>query len=62
MTEAEYIEFPNRMDSTALYEMDNIGDYFTWTNKHIEWFQENINCTLNILPPNEKGSSNYNRA
>lgn len=64
--EVEYENLQNTMTTTGLCEMDNISDYFTWSNKQVidtiysridkllsnlEWFQENMNTILNI-PPN----------
>src|SRR4051812_1504642 len=34
VTEAEYYDLQNMMDKCNLAEMDNVGDYFTWHNKH----------------------------
>ncbi|XP_058782964.1 uncharacterized protein LOC131657602 [Vicia villosa] len=61
-----YHDHANRENLDRLYEKDNIGDYFTWTNKHIvgticsridhvlgniDWLQTNIDVSLDILPP-----------
>ncbi|CAK8562590.1 unnamed protein product [Lathyrus sativus] len=52
------------MDRTNLNEMDSIGDYYTWSNKHnenviyfridhvlanVEWYKKYIHVSLNIL-------------
>ncbi|XP_058775224.1 uncharacterized protein LOC131649480 [Vicia villosa] len=54
------------MGERNLFEMDSTGDYYTWSNKHVEgtiysridrvldnveWFQNNINTSLQVLPP-----------
>lgn len=54
------------MLQAGLTEMDICGDYFTWCNRHttdtihsridklignVEWFKQNSDITLNILPP-----------
>ncbi|XP_058783198.1 uncharacterized protein LOC131657862 [Vicia villosa] len=32
--EKEYIDMTNMMNKVGLFEMDNQGDYYTWSNKH----------------------------
>lgn len=64
MTETEYIYITNMMDKNGLYEMDIIGDYYTWSKKQIEgaiyyridrvtgsvdWFQGHIDTVLRVL-------------
>lgn len=64
MTETEYIYITNMMDKIGLYEMDIIGDYYTWSKKQIEgaiyyiidrvtgsvdWFQGYIDTVLRVL-------------
>lgn len=34
--EAEYRDLQNLMNLRGLFEMENKGDYFTWSNKHVE--------------------------
>lgn len=58
------------MATTGLCEMDSVGDYFTWSNKHrigtiysridrvlgkLDWYQVNMEAVLKILPPNISG-------
>lgn len=33
VTDNEYGGLSKMLDTTGLYEMDNIGDHFTWSNK-----------------------------
>lgn len=66
VTKAEYEDLHNMMNVTGLGEMDNTGEFFTWSNKqsrnhiysridrvldNVSWFQDNCDATLNILPP-----------
>ncbi|XP_058784375.1 uncharacterized protein LOC131659164 [Vicia villosa] len=66
VVESEYKDFQDMMSSTGLSEMDSVGDFYTWNNKHvtgviysridrvlgnIDWFQANTNTILKILPP-----------
>ncbi|XP_058756408.1 uncharacterized protein LOC131629639 [Vicia villosa] len=66
VTESEYIDMTNMMDNTSLFEMESLGDYFTWANKHVvdpiysridrvlgnpDWFQMHLEFILMILPP-----------
>jgi hypothetical protein len=54
------------MDRVGLSEMDSLGDYYTWSNKHVDgiiysridrvlgnvdWFQLNLDSTLTIMDP-----------
>ncbi|XP_058722177.1 uncharacterized protein LOC131593630 [Vicia villosa] len=65
VTEAEYEDLHNMMNSTGLGDMDSCGDFFTWFNNQIrnpiysridrllanvEWFHLYSEATLNILP------------
>ena len=67
VTEAEYTDFSDMLEQTGLAKMDSQGDYFTWSNKHVEgtiysridrvmanvsWFQNNLDVNLHIMPPN----------
>ncbi|KAH1203129.1 hypothetical protein GmHk_17G049445 [Glycine max] len=67
VTEAEYTDFSDMLEHIGLAEMDSQGDYFTWSNKHVEgtiysridrvlanvsWFQNNLDVNLHIMPPN----------
>lgn len=67
MTEGEYIDMQNMMAQIGLFEMHDIGNYYTWSNKHVEsiiysminivlgnvsWFQDHLDTSLKILPPN----------
>lgn len=36
VTEAEYTDFSDMLEQTGLAEMHSQGDYFTWSNKHVE--------------------------
>ncbi|KAK2424473.1 hypothetical protein QL285_034827 [Trifolium repens] len=64
--ESEYSDLVSMMQQANLSEMDNIGDYFTWYNKHaagaiysridrilgnVDWFQMNLDSTLNNMDP-----------
>lgn len=64
--EKEYKDLISMMDNTYLSVMESVGDYYTWSNKHVkgviysridhllaivEWFQIYIHVTLNILAP-----------
>ncbi|XP_058776937.1 uncharacterized protein LOC131651282 [Vicia villosa] len=66
VTEKEYEDLHNMMDATGLGEMDNTGEFFTWSNKqssnpiysridrvlvNVQWFQENVDAVLHIHPP-----------
>lgn len=66
VTEEEYRHLQEMMQHTGLSEVDNIGDHFTWSNKHsvgtiysridrilgnVDWFQETRNKSLKCLPP-----------
>ncbi|XP_058776555.1 uncharacterized protein LOC131650866 [Vicia villosa] len=66
VVEYEYKDFQDMMSITSLSEMDSVGDFYTWNNKHvtrviysridrvlrnIDWFQANTNTILKILPP-----------
>lgn len=63
--ENEFADLQSLMNVAGLYE-NEFGDYFTWTNKHnvgiiysridhvlgnIDWLQENIDVSLDILAP-----------
>ncbi|KAK2424092.1 hypothetical protein QL285_034490 [Trifolium repens] len=69
--ESKYIDLSSFMDRVGLSEMDSLGDYYTWSNKHVDgmiysridgvlgnvdWFQLNLDSTLTIMDP---GISNY---
>jgi hypothetical protein len=58
VTESEYRDLKTMMDTTCLYEMDNSGDHYTWSNKqsncaiysridrvigNIDWLQKDYN-------------------
>ncbi|KAK2357148.1 hypothetical protein QL285_094448 [Trifolium repens] len=60
------------MNTAGLSEMDSIGAYYTWSNKHtdgtiyskidrvignVDWFQMNLDSTLTIMDP---GVSDHN--
>ncbi|KAL5134431.1 Transposon TX1 uncharacterized protein [Glycine soja] len=64
--ENEYIDLQEMMNIAGLSEMESIGDYFTWSNKHyvgtiysridrvlgnVQWFQDRLDYHLKILPP-----------
>ncbi|CAI8594807.1 unnamed protein product [Vicia faba] len=64
--EKEYEDLKEMMKDTGLYEMDNIGDYYTWSNKHVDgviysrigralanvdWLQMYTTINLHIIPP-----------
>jgi hypothetical protein len=64
--EYEYADFQDMMIKSGLSEMDSVGDYFTWCNKHanepiysridrllgnVEWFKQYHDWNLNILEP-----------
>jgi endonuclease/exonuclease/phosphatase family metal-dependent hydrolase len=64
--ESEYSDLVSMMQQANLSEMDNIGDYFTWSNKYaagaiysrigrilgnVDWFQMNLDSTLNNMDP-----------
>ncbi|KAH1202514.1 hypothetical protein GmHk_17G048965 [Glycine max] len=66
VTENEYIDLKEMMNVAGLSEMESIGDYFTWSNKHnvgtiysrinkvlgnVKWFQDRLDYHLKILPP-----------
>ncbi|CAI8611540.1 unnamed protein product [Vicia faba] len=66
VTEAECSDLQDFMDNNNLLEMDLIGDYYTWSNKHftvtiyssidgllanVDWFYNHLNSTLRNLPP-----------
>ena len=66
VTENEYIDLQEMMNVAGLSEMESIGDYFTWSNKHnvgtiysrinkvlgnVKWFQDRLDYHLKILPP-----------
>jgi hypothetical protein len=61
--ESEYTDLTSMMNIAGLSEMDSMGDYFTWSNKHtdgtiyskidrvignVDWFQMNLDSTLTI--------------
>ncbi|CAK8537830.1 unnamed protein product [Lathyrus sativus] len=67
VAEKEYEDLIKMMWNTGLGEMDSIGDHFTWSNKqtvgliysridrvlgNTEWFLNNLETMLKILPPN----------
>lgn len=33
VTEAKFVDLDNMMEKVGLAEMDNLGDYYTWSNK-----------------------------
>ncbi|CAJ2661953.1 unnamed protein product [Trifolium pratense] len=64
--ESEYSDMASMMEKVGLAEMDSLGDYYTWSNKHVDgtiysridrvlgnvdWFQLNLDATLNNLDP-----------
>jgi hypothetical protein len=64
--DSEYNDLVSLMDTAGLSEMDNIGDYYTWSNKHldgtiysridrvlgnVDWFQMNLHSTLTNMAP-----------
>ncbi|CAJ2662986.1 unnamed protein product, partial [Trifolium pratense] len=64
--ESEYSDMISMMDKAGLSEMDSLGDYYTWSNKHVngtiysridrvlgnvDWFQLNLDATLTNLDP-----------
>ncbi|KAL5127208.1 hypothetical protein HKD37_14G039672 [Glycine soja] len=66
VTESEYEDLAKMMRNTRTFEKDSTGDYYTWSNKqtdgmiysridrvlgNVEWFQDNIDTMLQILPP-----------
>jgi hypothetical protein len=70
--ESEYTDLTSMMNIAGLSDMDNMGDYFTWSNKHtdgmiyskidrvlgnVDWFQMNLDSTLTIMDP---GVSDHN--
>ncbi|XP_058768036.1 uncharacterized protein LOC131641747 [Vicia villosa] len=70
IVESEYVDFNNLLNDAGLCEMDNKGDYFTWSNKQSEnpiysridrliantdWFQGNNDLVLNVLSPHISG-------
>ena len=65
VTESEYIDLLNMMETTGLAEMDTTGEFYTWTNKQVigtiysridrvlgnlDWFQDNLDTVLTVLP------------
>ncbi|XP_058739151.1 uncharacterized protein LOC131611041 [Vicia villosa] len=63
----EYCDLIHMMQITEMAEMDNVGEHFTWSNRHItgtiysridraicnsDWFLKYNNHTLSVLPPN----------
>lgn len=36
-TEAKYINMTTMMDNVGMFEMDSVKDYYTWSNKQVEW-------------------------
>ncbi|XP_006598642.1 uncharacterized protein [Glycine max] len=67
VTESEYIDLLNMMETTGLAEMDTTGEFYTWTNKQVigtiysridrvlgnlDWFQDNLDTVLTVLPAN----------
>ncbi|KAL5172015.1 hypothetical protein HKD37_16G044853 [Glycine soja] len=66
VTESEYEDLAKMMRNTGTFEKDSTGDYYTWSNKqtdgmiysridrvlgNVEWFQDNMDTMLQILPP-----------
>ncbi|KAK2370109.1 hypothetical protein QL285_083191 [Trifolium repens] len=64
--ESEYCDMASMMDKVGLSEMDSLGDYYTWSNKHVEgiiysridrvlgnvdWFQMHLDVTLTNMDP-----------
>jgi hypothetical protein len=67
VTEHEFADLNDMMNTTGLFEKESIGDYYTWTNKHtvgtiysridhvlgnLDWLQANLHRQLEILAPN----------
>lgn len=36
VTETKYIDLATMMDNAWLFEMDSVGDYYTWSNKEVD--------------------------
>ncbi|XP_045791547.1 uncharacterized protein LOC123886260 [Trifolium pratense] len=64
--ESEYTDLASLMDKSGLSEMNSLGDYYTWSNKHVDgiiysridrvlgnvdWFQLNLDSTLTNMDP-----------
>lgn len=65
LTIVEYIDITNMMTNIGMYEMENSVYYYTWSNNHVacaiyssidrvlgnmDWFQNHLDVTLNIIP------------
>jgi exonuclease III len=66
VTEHEFADLNDMMNTTGLFEKESIWDYYTWTNKHtvgtiysridhvlgnLDWLQANLHRQLEILAP-----------
>lgn len=64
--ESEYVDMVTMMENIGFYEMDNIANYYTWSNQHVneviysrtdrvlanvEWFQMHMNINFTIMAP-----------
>ena len=36
VNEAKYIDLANMVEKVWLFEMDSVGDYYTWSNKQTD--------------------------
>src|SRR4051812_17157283 len=65
-TDSEHADLNNMIEKTSLFEMDSVGDYYTWSNNqtdeiiysridrvlgNVSWIQGNLETTLEILSP-----------
>ncbi|XP_058746350.1 uncharacterized protein LOC131619250 [Vicia villosa] len=70
--EHEYRDLCNMMKNTGLYEMDSMGDHYTWTNKqqdnaiysridriigNTDWMQQHMDYNLTIMAPSVSNHS-----
>lgn len=61
-----YADLEDMMNVTSLFEKDMVGDYFTWSNKHVhgviysrtdraicnpDWYQKFPNTQINVMEP-----------
>lgn len=66
MHESKYKDLVIMMEQTGLCDMDSLWDHYTWSNKYgegviysridrvisnVDWFQENMDTSLTIVPP-----------